>query len=88
MLEKQIVVGLLTIAQDQTISVREDTVVYEDGKEISRTYMRYIAVPGEDVSKKPLEVRRLAELLWTPEVVEAWLLKTKPFPTVPGLGNI
>lgn len=88
MLEKKIEVGLLTIAQDQTISVREDTVVYENGVEISRTYTRYMALPGDDVSGKPLEVRRLAEFLWTPEVVEAWRIKAMTPPPPVGLFGV
>lgn len=70
MLEKKIVTGLITIMEDKTLQVREDTVVYEDGVEISRTYMRYVTSPGDDISGKPQIIKDVAGLLWTPEVIQ------------------
>jgi len=75
MIEKQIVTGLVTINEDMILQVREDTVIFEDGVEISRVYNRYVAFPGVDVSSRSSIVQRLANLLWTPEVVEAWKIK-------------
>lgn len=71
MLEKQIVIGLVTILQDMSMQVREDTVVLEDGVELSRTYFRYVVLPDEDVSGRAQIVKDLAGLLWTADVVEA-----------------
>jgi hypothetical protein len=71
-LTKKIEIGLITIMQDQQLQVREDIVVYEGLVELSRTYTRYIASPGDDISEKPLEVQRLAEFLWTPLVIATY----------------
>lgn len=86
MLEKKIEVGLVTILQDGEIQVREDTVVYEDLVEISRTYNRYVSNPGDDVSGKPQRVRDVANLIWTPEVIEFFIEKRKKnqLPDIPG----
>jgi hypothetical protein len=80
MLEKKIEVGLITILQDGVIQVREDTVVYEDLVEISRTYTRYVTNPGDDLEGKPQRVRDIANLIWLPEVIEAWIEKRKNNP--------
>ena len=79
MLEKKIVVGLISIMEDKRLEIREDTVVTEttgiEVVEISRTYNRYVSNPGDDISGKPQIVQDVANLLWTAEVVDAW--KTK-----------
>jgi len=73
--------------------VRQDTVIEEDGKELSRTYHRVVLDPGEDVSEQPPLVRELAIFLWTPDVIETWQKTAKalrvsnlpslpPFPTI------
>lgn len=72
MLEKQIVTGLITIMEDGRMQVREDTVVYEDGMEISRTYKRYILNPGDNIDGKSSKITSIANLLWTQEVIDAW----------------
>lgn len=69
MLEKQVVLGLISILESRQMQIREDTVVYEDGVELSRTYMRYTAEPDQPVDDKPQIVQDLANLLWTPEVI-------------------
>jgi hypothetical protein len=74
MLEKKIETGLITVMHDGKIQVREDTVVYENGVELSRTYMRYLMNPGDNIEDKPPLVRSIAKLVWTPEVVEKWLV--------------
>jgi len=87
MLTKIIEAGSVEILHDMTMQVREDTVVYEDEVELSRTYSRYVTVPGEDVSSRSQLVRDLANLLWTPEVVAAYKEKHKSiFPPPPNFG--
>jgi aryl-phospho-beta-D-glucosidase BglC (GH1 family) len=68
---KEIVIGLVSILETKDLQVREDTIIREDGIELSRTYMRYVARPGDDVSDKPKIIQDLATLLWTSEVIEA-----------------
>lgn len=72
MLTKEIVTGSIEILEEAQMQVREDTVVLEDGVELSRTYHRYVLNPGDDVSNKSQRVQDIAGLLWTPEVVQTW----------------
>ena len=85
MLTKVVELGSVEILHDKTMQAREDTVITEDIDsvitEISRTYNRYVVVPGEDVSKRPQMIQDLANLLWTPEVIAEYKEKHKsPFP--------
>lgn len=47
----------------------------EDGgviTELGRNYIRYVRYPGDDVSQDCEEVRKVAEVLWTPELIEQY----------------
>jgi hypothetical protein len=55
--------------EDFQLQVRTDTVVKEDGQELSRQYFRVVLAPGDDVSGYPKIVQDVANLLWTPEVI-------------------
>ena len=59
-----------------------DTVVLEDGVEISRTSHRTTLVPGDDVSGQLQRVQDIANLLWTAQVVADWKLKHPFVPPV------
>jgi hypothetical protein len=71
-LTKQKIIGLISITPDMQIQVREDTVVLDDGKELSRMYHRVGLGPGDDVSAYPPLIQAIAGLVWTPDVVAAW----------------
>lgn len=54
------------------ISVRTDTVIIDDGVEVSRSFHRHVVAPGDDVSGEAESVQATANALWTPEVISAW----------------
>jgi hypothetical protein len=87
MITKEIVVGSIEILEDSVMQVREDIVVIEDGKELSRTYNRYVVVPGEDVSQRPTKVQDIANFLWTSDVIEAWKIKEESL-RLPAVGGL
>jgi len=86
MLIKRIEYGMISILQDGQVQVREDTVVEEDGVEISRTYTRTVLEPT--VTPHVTDPRLLAILraAWTPEVIEAYAAaKAARLAQVPGV---
>jgi hypothetical protein len=88
-LEKRVLFGELTILPDMRFMVREDTVVVEDAKELSRTFHRVVLNPGDDVSTAPPIIRGLAGLLWTPEVIASWKDKVAASaPKLPGAADV
>ena len=56
------------------IQVREVTIITKDDVEIARTYHRWSFNPGNDVSKMPQEVKDIAAVVWTEEVVNNYIL--------------
>ena len=81
MLIKTVVLGSIEIFENRSMQIREDTVITEDGVELSRTYFRYVLNPGDDVTGKPDPIPDLAALLWTIEVILAY--KQKMATTLP-----
>ena len=71
-LEKNIVVGQLEVGEIGSISVRTDTVIDDDGTEISRSFHRKVLHPGDDVSGEDAKVQAVANAVWTDEVVAAY----------------
>jgi hypothetical protein len=54
------------------IQCRRADIIEKDGVEVSRSYHRYVRVPGEDVSEDCAELQAVASSLWTPEVIAAY----------------
>ena len=71
-LEKITVVGSMEIGELSQISVRTDTVIQDDGNEISRSFHRHVVVPTDDVSGEDARVQAVANSLWTDEVKAAY----------------
>ena len=63
------------VGEYKAVQVRTDTVIKEDGKEISRSPHRHVVHPDEDISGEHAEVQAVANAAWTDEVKAAW----KPF---------
>ena len=76
-LTKETVIGKMEIVTDfKHIQVRMDTVVKEDGKELSRTFRRHIVTPdisAENLALEHDEVQAVANSgIWTQAVKDAW----------------
>ena len=64
------------------IQVRTDTVIKEDGVELTRTYHRHVLSPGNldpdnnfvdlDISGETAEVQGIANAVWTQDIKDAW----------------
>ncbi len=63
------------IGQYKTVQVREATVIKKDGKELTRSFHRYVLEPGTldasdnlvdtDISSQPAEVQAICNAVWT-----------------------
>ena len=54
------------------VQVRKATVIKKDGKELSRSFERYVLQPDSDISAQPTEVSAICNAAWTSEVKVAW----------------
>tara|TARA_R100001082_G_scaffold110861_1_gene92110 strand:+ start:485 stop:736 length:252 start_codon:yes stop_codon:yes gene_type:complete len=71
-LEKKEITGSMEVGELGAISVRTDTVITDDGTEVSRSFHRKVLSPGDDVSGEDARVQAVANAVWTDEVVAAW----------------
>ena len=79
-LEKSTEIGALQIVTKfKHIQVRTDTVVKEDGVELSRTFHRHVVTPdisAENLALEHAEVQQIANSgVWTQAVKDAWAAK-------------
>ena len=69
----------------KSVQVRKATVIKKDGKELTRSYMRYVLQAGTldasdnlidtDLSGEPAEVSAICNAVWTDSVKAAWKAK-------------
>ena len=62
------------VGQYKTVQVRKATVIKKDGKELTRSFERYVLHPDTDLSSRsePNEVVAVCNAVWTQEVKDAW----------------
>ena len=58
----------------KAVQVRKATVIKKDGKELTRSFERYVLHPDTDLSERsePNEVTAICNAVWTQEVKDAW----------------
>jgi recombinational DNA repair protein RecR len=54
------------------VQVRTDTVVIEDGEELSRKYHRHSLSSNADISNENAEVQAVCNAVWTQDVKDAY----------------
>ena len=57
------------------VQVRKALVIKKDGKELTRSFERYVLQPDADVSKEPAEVKSICDAAWTDAIKDAWKKK-------------
>ena len=73
------------VGQYKNVSVRQATVIKKDGKELTRSFHRYVLQAGTldgndelvdtDLSGEPAEVSAICNAVWTTDVKAAWKAK-------------
>ena len=76
---KETEIGLMEVVTEfKHIQVRTDTVVKENGTELSRTFHRHVVhsnISDEDLAKEHADVQAIANVLWTQEVKDSYVTK-------------
>ena len=60
------------VGQYKNVQVRKASVIKKDGKEVTRSFHRYVLHSDADISSEPSEVQAICNAVWTNEVKEAW----------------
>ena len=56
----------------KTVQVRKATVIKKDGKELTRSFFRYVLNSDADISGEPSEVQAICNAVWTSQIKDAW----------------
>jgi len=56
------------VGKYKSVQVRTDTVIIEDGEELSRKYHRHALMPDADISNEHAEVQAVCNAVWTDQV--------------------
>ncbi len=72
-LEEVKVIDKIEVVENGTLQVREVTRILKDGEQIAQTYHRWVFAPGSDVSEMPANVQAIASVVWTQEVIDAYI---------------
>lgn len=80
MITKETKITEITVSEYKIILWKEVTDLIEDGIVISSKNHRTSVVPGTDIDTLPEEIKPYAEMLWTPEVIQAYkdMSNTRP----------
>ena len=66
---KEIQIGKIeVVSPHRSVEVRTDTVVMEDGTELSRSYHRHVLHPNVNISAENSEVQAVCNAVWTDQV--------------------
>jgi len=76
MLEKKVTFDQ-QIDENGIIHVRRITRVFEDGKELSKSYHRTTVTPKDDVTNKDDRTKKIANAIYTPEFITEYEAKIK-----------
>ena len=60
------------VGEYKAVQVATDTVIKEDGTEISRSRHRHVVHSNMDISGEDAEVQAVANAVWTDAVKSAW----------------
>jgi hypothetical protein len=60
------------VGKYKSVQVRTDTVIIEDGEELSRKYHRHALNPDADITSENAEVQAVCNAVWTQDVKDAY----------------
>ena len=73
-LTKRVLIGSIeVVGSTGHIQVRTDTIIEEDGVELSKSYHRHCIHPGGDTSNEDAQVAAVAKIAHTVEVVAKYV---------------
>lgn len=72
MITKQISIDQITLIENGIILYRECSKILEDGVQLTHSYHRSSLTPGQDISTVPEKVKKICDVVWTPQVIEEY----------------
>ena len=70
--KEEIISKIEVVGEHKTVQIATDTVIKEDGVELSRSRHRKVVHPDQDISSEDAEVQAVCNAVWTQDVKDAW----------------
>jgi hypothetical protein len=70
--KEQVIAKIEVVGEYKAVQIATDTVIKEDGVEISRTRHRHVKHPHENITGEDAEVQAVCNAVWTDEVKASW----------------
>ena len=70
--KEQVIAKIEVVGEHKHVQIATDTVIKEDGVEISRSRHRHVVHPDQDISGEDAEVQAVCNAVWTQDVKDAW----------------
>ena len=64
------IIDKIEVLDNGTIQIRQANIIERDGIEIAKTYHRWTLTPGQELSGQEQRVIDIANVVWTPEVIQ------------------
>ena len=66
---KETLVGKIEVVGEfKSVQVRTDTIIKEDGTELSRSFHRHVLHPDADITNETSEVQAVCNAVWTDQI--------------------
>ena len=66
------VVKIEVVGEYKAVQIATDTIIKEDGTELSRSRHRKVVHPDQDITGEDAEVQAVYNAVWTQAVKDAW----------------
>ena len=70
--KEQVIAKIEIVGDYKAVQIATDTVIKEDGVELSRSRHRHVVHPDQDISGEDAEVQAVCNAVWTQAVKDAW----------------
>ena len=71
--KEQIIAKIEIVGDYKAVQIATDTVIKEDGVELSRSRHRHVVHPDQDISGEAPDVQAVCNAVWTDDVKASWL---------------
>ena len=73
MLTEQTVISHIGVLEDGQLQIRRSRRIYDGTTMLAEQYHRHVVEPGQPLNQEDARVRVVAQVLWTPEVIQAFI---------------
>ena len=71
-IKEEIISKIEVIGDYKAVQIATDTVIKEDGVELSRSRHRHVVHPDQDISGEAPDVQAVCNAVWTDDVKASW----------------